>query len=116
MKRMLLVLAALVMIPTMAQAFRLYFTPATQYSDNTAIEPANLPAMTDVWVDGQVLATGAVASPVNISDNTYGASHTYILRTRLNDGRKSDNTVATLQNPFDQRLPKAPAAGLYIGN
>lgn len=116
-KSILLVLILFVAVPMSAQAFRLYFTPATQYTDNTAITAPNLPVMTDVWVDGQVLAVGATSSPVNISDNTFGATHEYTLQTRLNDGRKSGNLVVTLSNPLDQRLPKGPAAGSpSIGN
>ena len=96
--------------------FKLYFTPVSTYVDNSAIEPANLPVLHDFWVGGAPLATGATTSPINLIDNTYGATHTYKGRTRLNDGRVSDNVTVVLQSPFDLRLPKAPAAGWSIGN
>ena len=118
MKRFLLVvlIAAFALAPTIAQAFRLYFTPVTTYTDGTQIEAQFRPVLYDAWVDGQVLATGATASPINLIDNTFGATHTYRLQSRLSDGRKSDNVVVTLSNPLDSRLPNHPAAPYSIGN
>ena len=116
MKRIIALLALFIAMPVAAQAFRLYFTPVSTYTDNTVIEPANLPVLYDFWVDGPPLAVGATTSPINLIDNTYGATHTYKGRTRLNDGRVSDNVVATLSNPLDLRLPKVPGAGWSIGN
>jgi hypothetical protein len=118
MKKILVLLAVMVVVmsTTAAMAFRLYFTSVTAYTDNTAIEPANLPVLHDFWVDGQPLSVGATTSPINLIDNTYGATHTYKGRARLADGRVSDNVVATLSNPFDLRLPKVPGAGWSIGN
>jgi len=118
MKKILVLLAVIVLVmsTTAVMAFRLYFTPVTTYTDNTAIEPANLPVLYDFWIDGSPLAVGATSSPINLIDNTYGATHTYKGRARLADGRVSDNVVATLSNPFDLRSPKAPGVPLSIGN
>lgn len=114
MKKLLAV--TILALAPMIFGFRLYFTPVTTYTTGENIEPSNLPVLHDFWVDGQPLAVGALTSPISLIDNTYGATHTYKGRARLNDGRVSDNVVVTLSNPLDLRLPKVPAAGWSIGN
>jgi hypothetical protein len=119
--RKLIILLALVVVffGTNALAFFLRFDSVKTYTDNTAIEP-QFAVTYDAWVDGNILAlgfptvaTGQVKIP--LIDNTFGASHSYKVRTKLSDGRVSDNVVATLTSPLDSRLPKAPAAPLSVG-
>lgn len=116
-KLAVLALAILVLIGTNAGAFFLNVQPVTTYTDNTLIEP-QFTVTYDAWVDGNILALGFPTNPtlvkIPLIDNTYGASHSYKVRTRLSDGRVSDNVVATLFSPFDQRPPKAPGAPLSI--
>ena len=92
--------------------FTLSFNPSTTYTDGT---PLDVPVNYDVWVDDVPLAIGTTATKIPLVDNSYGATHSYKVRARLTDGRVSDNVVAKLTSPFDQRIPKAPAAPLSIG-
>lgn len=120
MKKIIAIALLLALGPTAAEAFRLYFTPVTTYTDNTAIEPQYYPVLHDFWVDNTVLAVGVAASPVNLLDNTYGATHVYTGQARLsNDPLNRKSAVSpgvTLTNPLDSRLPKVPAAPWSIGN
>jgi hypothetical protein len=103
--RMLLVVCAILLLGTAAYAWRLNFQPVTQYKDGAQITGVQI--MYDAWQDG--VSLGAVtSSPFQTLDNTYGATHTYTIRTRLSDGRVSDNTVASLRSPLDSRVPKSP--------
>lgn len=116
MKRIIIFLALFILAPVGAQAFRLIFTPSSGHTDNTAYTSAELPVVYDFWIDGAVLATGAPGSPISLTDNTYGAVHTYKGRTRTADGRVSDNVTVTLTSPFDLRIPGAPGVPWSIGN
>jgi len=120
MKKLIVLLSLVVVFfGTNAESFFLRLDPVKTYTDNTAIEP-QFTVTYDAWIDGNILAlgfptvaTGQVKIP--LIDNTFGASHSYKVRTRLSDGRVSDNVVATLVSPLDSRLPKAPAAPLSVG-
>jgi hypothetical protein len=120
MKKLLILLALVVVFfGTNADSFFINLTPVKTYTDNTLIEP-QFTVTYDAWVDGNTLALGfptnATLVKIPLIDNTFGATHSYKVRTRLSDGRVSDNVVATLVSPLDGRLPKAPDAPMSIGN
>lgn len=95
--------------------FTLVWEPAPSvYTNGDQIEPANLPVMYDAWQGGTQIANGITSTFTPLADNSYGAVYIYKVRTRLKDGRVSDNVVANLQNPFDQRRPSLPGAPLRI--
>lgn len=112
MKKVLLVV--IVTLLPFTVGFRVYWSPVTTYTDNTAIEPANLPAMYDVWQDGVQIANGTTATNAPLTDNTKGKTSTYTARARLANGALSDNVVVTLKSPLGVLNP--PAAGWSVGN
>jgi len=114
MKRLLMFAVLMCLFAPLVFGFTLRFDPVTMYEDGTPIDV--LPVMYDAWVDGVPLATGTTLVAIPLIDNSFGATHSYKVRARLSDGRVSDNTVATLTSPLDQRLPKAPGAPLSIGD
>lgn len=116
-KLLMLALAIVLFLGSNASAFFLNLTPVSKYTDGTSIEP-QFTVTYDAWVDGNVLALGfptaSVVVKIPLIDNTFGATHTYNVRTRMSDGRVSDNVVAILSSPLDSRLPGAPVAPLSI--
>lgn len=118
MKKLALVALAIVaFLGTNAGAFFLNVPPVTKYTDNTAIEPT-VGIFIDAWVDGVPLATmfpqGYPVTKIPLIDNTYGAVHTYKVRTHLSDGRMSIDYDATITSPLDDRTPAPPGAPLSI--
>ena len=92
--------------------FRLFWQPVTTYTDGAPITgPA---VMYDAWMDDTQIASRTTELSAPLADNTFGATHTYKVRTRLSDGRVSEYKVATLKSPLDQRSP-APPGALSIG-
>lgn len=112
MRRLLLVV--LIALSPFIVGFSLQIAPVTQYTDNTPITAPNLPVLYDVWQGSTRIANGSTLTSFPLSDNTFGLSAMYTVRTRLNDGRVSDNAVVSLVSPNDLRIPKAPAAGWSI--
>lgn len=106
--------AVIVALLPFTVGFRVYWDPVTQYADNTAIEPENLPVMYDVWQDGVQIAIGTTETNAPLNDNTRGKTSTYTARSRLANGATSDNVVVTLKSPLG--VLKPPAAGWSVGN
>jgi hypothetical protein len=114
MKKVIVLCILFAVVPTMAQAYRLFWGAVSTYTDNTAIEPANLPVMYDAWQDGVPIAVGTTILFAPLNDNTKGKVSTYTIRARLTNGATSDNSVANLTSPLGQ--PKPPAVPMSVGN
>ncbi len=112
----ILVLILVGVLGTNLHAFTLNWTHDGKYPDGTNVETTDLPVMFDAWQDGMQIANGVTIFSAPLVDNTFGASHIYKIRARLKDGRVSDNAVATLSNPADDRKPAAcSVSGMSIG-
>jgi len=112
-KLLILLILVVVFFGTNADSFFLQTQPVTTYTDNTAIEPT-IGIFIDAWVDGAPLGLmvpqTTPVTKIPLIDNTFGASHSYKVRTHLSDGRLSADYIVTLTSPLDGRLPKAPGA------